>query len=336
MSNILKRNSGYVLESKGYVGKNLFDKATVTLSQYIDATDGVMKSSGAGNAASDYIKVSGSTIYMKSGVVRATNQGSAFYDANKAFISGFTATPFVTPFNCAYIRFTIFGLDIGITQLELGSVATTYEAYSPSALNALSLVDRSRNQNNGTFSNVTWTQLPSGLWTMNFNGTTSYVEIPDSPTMRMTQGGTILAWIKANSLGESDNGRIIDKSSALGSVNGYLLMIAGTNNIYFQINGGTFLISSNNAVPFSTHKLVAITFGANRKVYVNAVDVTASGGSETALPPNVSGAVRIGNRAGATDRTFDGQISLPRIYNRVLSATELLRIFTSERGLFGV
>lgn len=210
------------------------------------------------------------------------------------------------------------------------------KGYKQTSTPTSSLVDRSRYKNNGTFSNVSWVQLPSGVFVMQFNGTTSYVEIADSPSMRMTQGGTILAWIKANSAGESDNGRIIDKSSALGSVNGYLLMIAGTNNIYFQINGGTFLISSNNAVPFSTHKLVAITFGANRKVYVNAVDVTASGGSETALPPNVSGAVRIGNRAGATDRTFDGQIVLPRIYNRVLTQAQIARIFTSERGLFGV
>ena len=51
---------------------------------------------------------------------------------------------------------------------------------------------------------------------------------------------------------------------------------------------------------------------------------------------NTTGAVRIGNRVGATDYTFDGYISLPKIYSKVLTQTEIARIYNSERKFFGV
>jgi molybdopterin-binding protein len=198
------------------------------------------------------------------------------------------------------------------------------------------MVDGSRNRNNGTFSNVTWTQLPSGVWVNSFNGTTSYIEIADSPSMRMTQGGTIIAWVKANSIGENNAGRIIDKSSGDLGINGYDIYIRGTNQIGLLVNGATLTTTSVNALPFAIWKMVIITMGTSRKIYVNAVDVTASGGSETALPPDIAGAVRIGNRAGAIDFTFNGQMSPLRMLGKIFTQADVTRIFTAERPLYGV
>lgn len=210
--------------------------------------------------------------------------------------------------------------------------------YIQSSTPSNGLVDRSRTGANGTFSNVTWVQLPSGLWVASYNGTTSYTEIPDNPALRLTQGGTLMAWIKPNSEGENIGGRIIDKSSALGGTNGYSMSCQANNTVSLGINGGSpVLLSSTQAITFSSWQLAVSTFSlSGRKLYVNGADVTASGGSETGLPPNVSGVVCIGNRAGATDRTFDGYISGERIYNRVLSATEILRIYNSEKLFYGI
>jgi len=208
--------------------------------------------------------------------------------------------------------------------------------YLQSATPASALVDRSRFANNGTFSNVTWTQLSSGVWVNGFNGSTSYIEIPDSPTMRMTQGGTISCWVKANGLGEGGYARIIDKSSSAAGADGYKLQYNTNNVIYFKTSTGADLLSSANALPFGVWKLVTVTFGSARKIYVNGVDVTASGGSESALPPNVAGAVRIGNRAGATDFTWDGNIGGMKLTQKVMTATEVLREFNATRRMYGV
>jgi len=207
--------------------------------------------------------------------------------------------------------------------------------FKQTATPANSLIDRSRFANNGVFSNVTWVQLPTGVWVMNFNGVDSYVEIPDSPTMRMTQGGSILAWVYARTLGEI--GAVINKSNGQGAVDGYYLGVDTNNIMLVRINNGVYLTSAPNSLPFSTWKLAAVTFSpTGRKIIVNGVDVTASGGSETALPPNIAGNVRIGNRAGATDRTFDGYIGGVRLLSKVLTVQEVARIYNSERWMYGV
>lgn len=327
---ILLRNTQRVLDSKEYVGKNMFDKATATNGFFVDKDTGDLVAHAL-FFASDYIKVLPSTFYIKN-----VSGNTAFYDINKSYLSGDNLVQTTTPANAYYLRTGTQITGKGTFQLELGSVATPYSPYSPSALNALSLVDRSRWGNNGTFSNVTWVQLPTGVWVMNFNGADSYVEIADSPTMRMAGGGTIEVWAYLRTAGEGGYSRIIDKSSDATGADGYKLQFNTNNVIYFKTSTGADLLSSNNALPFNVFKHIIITLGSSRKIYVNATDVTASGGSETSLPPNVAGATRVGNRAGATDFTLDGYIGGLKLHSKALTQAEITRRFTAQRSLYGV
>lgn len=209
--------------------------------------------------------------------------------------------------------------------------------YVQTSAPANALVDRSRFANNGTFSNVTWVQLPSGLQVMDFNGADSYVEIPDSPSMRMASGGTIKAWVFARSAGESSAGQIISKGTGYAGQNGYHIYWQTPGNINTQINAGAETRTQTMTSPYSTWKHIAVVFSVSgRKIYVNGVDSTFAGGAETALPPDVAGVVRIGNYAGATDRTFDGYIGGVEMLSKVWTQADVTRSFTAERGLYGV
>lgn len=105
------------------IGKNLFDKAAVTNGYTVAPNNGTLVAN-ATISASDWIAVEPNTEY-----IQTEGYAMAFYDANKAFISGGNFTNFTTPANCAYVRLSIRNVALATYQLEKGSVATPYEAY---------------------------------------------------------------------------------------------------------------------------------------------------------------------------------------------------------------
>lgn len=110
---------------KGKPGKNLFNKETVIHGYYISYSTGLLVA-GAGFSASDYIEIEPNVTYTKK-----ENQQLAFYDANKAYVSGLaSATIFTTPSNAKYVRLTTEKTKLDIQQLEEGSVSTAYEPFS--------------------------------------------------------------------------------------------------------------------------------------------------------------------------------------------------------------
>ncbi|MEI6348299.1 MAG: T9SS type A sorting domain-containing protein [Bacteroidota bacterium] len=187
--------------------------------------------------------------------------------------------------------------------------------------------DYSGNNNQGTLSGATYASgLIGGACV--FDGIDDYIEIGSRPEMRMASGGTITAWIYP---GTSNNNRIIDKSTIATSADYHLFLAPTTNQLAFRAGGTTLTLSSNNAITLNAWNFVSVTFNSSgRKLYVNGVDVTLSGGNIITLPPAVDGAVRVGNRAGATDRTFDGSIDDLRIFNTVLSAGEVAQLYNTS------
>ena len=180
--------------------------------------------------------------------------------------------------------------------------------------------------NNGTVSGATHKAKALGECVYgscySFDGTDDYIEIADSQEMRMSQGGTIAAWIYPEGLGEVA-GRIIDKSTDTSITNGYSFYVYSSNRLNFGINS-TRTSSSTNSITYNQWQFVVVTFNSlERKIYVNGADTTSSGGDLTEVPPNIGGAVRMGNRAGAIDRSFDGLIDDVRTYNVVLSSSQV-------------
>ena len=146
-----------------------------------------------------------------------------------------------------------------------------------------------------------------------------------------------MAWIYPETLGEGNIGRIFDKSTGSSAQNGYYFATYTNNALVVRINGGTILLSANNTITLNKRQMVAATFDSTgRKLYVNCVDVTLSGGTETALPPNVAGVVTAGNISGGTTATFDGYEDKFAMFTRVLSLAEIKDIYNRNCSHYGL
>ena len=113
-------------------GENLFDKSTVKNGYYIDDANGNMKYS-AGYvgvvSSSEYIYIGGaSNVYIGD---QPSRRWGAFYDSEKAFVSGFNGyEDKVVPINAAYVRITVNNDNLDTMMLNLGSTAKPYAPYN--------------------------------------------------------------------------------------------------------------------------------------------------------------------------------------------------------------
>jgi len=205
-----------------------------------------------------------------------------------------------------------------------------------------SVTDKSSLGLHGTPSNVTWARTYDGRFLndykdkfrfkekiADFNGTTSYVEIPHNAAQlgaNLGSGFTISAWINPRGLGEG--GRILDKSTGGTGNNGFLFFVdSATPRISAYINNGTGRNSGNGSLIFGVWQHVLITISSTQlcNFYVNNV---LKGTANQDLVQGIStitttNAMRIGNRSTATDKTFDGSIRSVKMWNKVLDATEI-------------
>ncbi|WP_215589178.1 hypothetical protein [Bacillus mycoides] len=114
---------------QGIVGKNLFNKSTVTRGKYVVNNTGNLADSPNGtHNASDFVELTPNTPYRISG----TNEQGAFYDANKNYVIGFTNASSVTmsPPNAYFIRITVLESQFNLAQVEKGAKVTEYEPFS--------------------------------------------------------------------------------------------------------------------------------------------------------------------------------------------------------------
>lgn len=112
------------------IGRNKFNKATITANKYISGSTG-LPTSLSGFNASDFIDVEPSTDYYASNI---GNDYHAFYDENKVYLSGFqggniTNYSFTTPSNSKYVRVTILDAYLDTCQVEIGTSASEYSTY---------------------------------------------------------------------------------------------------------------------------------------------------------------------------------------------------------------
>lgn len=197
--------------------------------------------------------------------------------------------------------------------------------------------DFSGNGRNMTMYNLAYTPLSTiSINGFECDGADDYGEITDSAATRLITGGTLTAWIYPKTTGES-GGRIFHKGLNATATNGYLFTIGGSTSLVGIINAGTLLEAKSNAITLNRWQFAAMTFDSTgRHIYVNCIDVTTAGGTQTTLPPDVAGSVAIGNRVGATDRTFDGYIDRAAIFNRALTQPEIKALYQGSRRKYGV
>jgi hypothetical protein len=167
--------------------------------------------------------------------------------------------------------------------------------------------------------------------TFSFNGSTSNCTIPNN-TIFDTQTPTVEAWIKPSTL--TQNGFIFEK----GAVNTqYSLFFESTSIVWRHAStagGYTNLTTPTSSLTVNQWNHVVGTFeSGSRKIYVNGVQVASDTQVQT-LPVNASGeTIGMYNSGGYY---YNGSIGVVRVYNRVLTATEVNQNFQAIRTRYGI
>lgn len=107
----------------GKFTENLFNKNTITEGYYVVPGDGTLKEL-AGYCASDYIEVEEGEVYSATSI-----SNSAYYDAEKKYVSGVSGSPITIPANVRYIRLTISLSAAEIFMFNKGAILLPYVEY---------------------------------------------------------------------------------------------------------------------------------------------------------------------------------------------------------------
>jgi len=168
---------------------------------------------------------------------------------------------------------------------------------------------------------------------LNLDGN-SWAEVHDNASLDITSAITLEAWV--NVTNTSANKIILSKWSpfAVGE-RSYLFYQNADEYLYFSISKDG--VGSNTITSPSNHKndwfhFVGTYDGANQKLYVNGSQVSTG-----ALTGDINVStfqVEIGRHQGDTSAINPDSIAQPRIYNRALTASEVLNNYNATSSLY--
>lgn len=184
-----------------------------------------------------------------------------------------------------------------------------------------SAADSSGNSRTGTLQNSpSWVggRINGGV---DFNGSTQYISVPDNNAFSPVTTGafTVMAWVYYT----GSTGRIVAKTTA----STYEFGMTYNNCKYWQSAGADHATVTAAVAPASnTWSHIASTYsnGVAVKFYVNGVE-QGSSTSFTGSMTNTTGLVNIGRRPDDTSY-YSGPVDDVRIYNRALTASEVMQI----------
>jgi PKD repeat protein len=208
---------------------------------------------------------------------------------------------------------------ITITTNAAGLVA----AYSFDEGSDTTVTDVSGQGNHGTLTEATWTTQGKFGAALVFNGTTSWVTVPDAPSLDLTTGMTLEAWVYPT-VTLTGWRPVIQKEGPEGQDGvAYFLQANSDVNqpaIGMFINSEEILYGHTRLVAGSWTHLAATYDGTWQRLYINGVEVAQR--VQTGLIASSSSALRIGGDS-VWKQYFQGRIDEVRIYNRALSVSEI-------------
>ena len=255
----------------------------------------------------------------------------------------FTVSGTVGNASAAFLQWRFDGTNSGGTginiwldgiQIEKGLTSTTFNPFY--------------NQNGTGFNDISSTltiaesvnypvyDTTSGISSFVFNGATNYrlFRIANSTALD-TNNPSIEVWVKPSTLNQ--NGFWFEK----GTVNSqYSFFQEGTNLCFRTKPSGTYdsLYGASSALNSSTwNQVVAVKTIDEKIIYVNGVRVYSK--SYTDLITTTTGGVSIGaygGYSGGRSYYYSGNLSNVKIYNRALSASEVMGNFNALRGRYGI
>ena len=197
--------------------------------------------------------------------------------------------------------------------------------------------DQTPNGNDGTLTNgPTFSLADAGA--LEFDGSDDYVELGsiDSSNPLSLYGQnefSIEVWINSDLTGD-DYQRIIDKSDAGSGTNGWSIFQRPSNKfIYLYIDvTGVSTYQDNGASSGIWRNYLWTRKSTTTKLYVNGSLVDTEYVTKS-VPSDTTG-MRIGSWNHSTGREYNGKIANIKIYNKTLSAEEILQNYNALKGRF--
>jgi len=188
--------------------------------------------------------------------------------------------------------------------------------------------DLSGNANTGTLTNgPTFSGGNGGV--IVFDGTNDYINIPNNSSFNVTDNISVEMWVRIETTQSNNLGFLIKYA------NGYLFYVINGKFRFDSRNGdGTYYITigTTNIQDGVWKYLVGQKSGLSYKVYVNGV---LEGSTTANSVGNIASNVDL--KLGTDDGTYlNGRIGTFKIYNRALTATEVLQNYNATKTRFGL
>ena len=168
-----------------------------------------------------------------------------------------------------------------------------------------------------------------------FDGSDDYINCGSHSSYDLSSI-TINAWAYSDSLAQYK--RILQLGRNSGGI-GYGIAITDSGNqlIGFWNNGSETTKKTTSTISATTWYHVVITFtGSTLKIYINGIDDTgdAGAGDDTGWA-STNDNLEIARKSGG-GQLWDGKIGDILIYNKVLTASEVLQNYNSQKARFGL
>ena len=184
----------------------------------------------------------------------------------------------------------------------------------------LTTADASGNNNTATINGASWTPLGRFGYALSFNGTTSIASVAASPSLNLSSGMTLSAWIDP-AAAQSGWRTILQRQP-----DAYFLNASSDAGPLRPAGGATFggttsYLAGPTATPFGAWTYQALTYdGSTLRLYINGT-LVASRAQTGAILSSTNPLWIGGNQPWG--EFFNGLIDEVRVYNRALSQAEV-------------
>lgn len=197
--------------------------------------------------------------------------------------------------------------------------------------------DLSGNSNTGTFNNIAFPSTPTSGWNpgilgpaVNFDGIDDYISVPSNPVFNSATG-TIAARVKTTTIGTAEYFCLIFPDT-----NNFIWLFRDNLNklSLYVVVGGVYVIDMQAVAAMNTtewYHVAVVQNGTAAKLYINGVIQNLAG---TNVGNWSSGFSAWPVFISAVGGGLEGVVDEVRIWNRVLSDTEILSLYTSPYDMF--
>jgi chitodextrinase len=192
-------------------------------------------------------------------------------------------------------------------------------AYSFDGGSGSTVADESGNGNTGTIRGAAWTAGKSG-GALSFDGSSSWVTVPDSAGLDLTSAMTLEAWVKPAALGTSWR-TVLVKESPNGLAYGLYAHDGGPGPSAHAVVTADKYATASTTIPVGSWTHLAASYDGSRlTVWINGNP--AGNIPLTGSVTQSGGVLRIGGNS-VWSEWFSGQIDDVRVYNRALAQSEI-------------